>query len=397
MSKIAVKSVLVQNNCLVCISLNGTVTTLVDPGKVQWVLDHALPFFSKTPNAILELDLDSITETKIFDEQGNEIKYDSHSVTTPNGSYTLDLSPLAKFTSYAELHGYAVAPFMKKVAAMLDTGKVEEVTNIMTFLMKNELPLTKDGNILAFKVLYHDKNCNAYCDVFTHQIYQGIGDVVTMPKEYVVKNREEHCACGLHVCSIDYIGSYFNRQHGAIALVQVDPRAVVSVPSDYSSKVRVHTYQILGFVEASENDAILAKDLEKAPEFKKLLDSAISCEFTGINRFIESTVFTVRDPTDLIITEYGTFHNTFSKVEKKHKKEATLVDQESQDKKTLWKVMVRLSTYEKDPNIFHKTYGSSVTFLKEVRKAKEYFTWREMKVGKTLERYIQRRWKALGI
>ena len=65
MNKISVKTVMVQPTYLMCVTTQGGVITITDPEKMNWVLENALPIFTKSKNAVLELDLDNVTDTTI--------------------------------------------------------------------------------------------------------------------------------------------------------------------------------------------------------------------------------------------------------------------------------------------------------------------------------------------
>lgn len=393
MSTLSVKTILVQDNCLICITTSGNTLTLTDPDKVQYLLTAALPFFSKTPGSILEVDLDDIKQTRIIDSFGNVITYCADTLTSPKGTYNVNLKPMAAFTAYAEEHNYSISAFMEKVANMLDNGRTAAVEDIMSFMVKNELPITQTGNILAFKVLWYNPANDTCCDCYTKTVYQGVGDIVSMDSAQVTKDRDLHCAAGLHVCSLEYAKSFMT-ENCKIALVQVDPRTVCSVPNDSKSKMRVSRYQILGFVKDTEISPLLQGNYSEVPQFKKLLDRAISCVFRGAERYIRLLVPTVSSATQMKIS----YLHTFLMEPKEKETEANLIEKKpKKEETTLNEVLIYLSTFKTTPDHFKAAYGENKKFLKKLKELKTKFTWEELGAERKLQRYLLKQFKKYGL
>ena len=308
MNKILVKSILVNSNCLICITKDGNTVMVTEPETVNWVLEQALPIFTKNPEATLELNLENLSETQIITKDGSVIKFNSTSITTNDKKYFVDMRNLGKFSTYAKEHGYSIDKFIEKVSESLEFNHAESTKDLFTFLEKNNLPITVDGNVLAYKIL--DKYDNdTFVDCHTNSILQKVGDEVYIPRNLVTVNRDLHCASGLHVCSVQYFSQFYrgNSSGQAIALVKVDPRDICSVPNDTNAKVRCCRYQILGLIEPEELDAIYANNLEEAPKYKKLLSDAVNGLFIGINSQVELLVQTTKSYKDICIHRVGTF------------------------------------------------------------------------------------------
>jgi hypothetical protein len=140
------------------------------------------------------------------------------------------------------------------------------VSELMNFLSYKELPITEDGCFLAYKGLQDDywsisgnkdtKVVSGQVDD-TGRIFNGIGEYIEVRRRDVDDNRNHHCSFGLHVGSLSY-ASNFGR--GKLVVVKVNPKDVVSVPTDYScQKCRVSAYTVLydfeGEIEASVVDS----------------------------------------------------------------------------------------------------------------------------------------------
>lgn len=84
-------------------------------------------------------------------------------------------------------------------------------------------------------------------EVITGQIPQSVGDTVEMPRNEVQHDPAQGCHTGLHVGTFDY-ASGFGR--GALLIVRVNPRDVVSVPTDCNwAKMRCCRYQVVAPIE----------------------------------------------------------------------------------------------------------------------------------------------------
>jgi hypothetical protein len=95
-------------------------------------------------------------------------------------------------------------------------------------------------------------------EVKNGRIPQKVGDVVEMPRSQVAHDPSTACHAGLHVGTFEYASGY-NR--GALLEVHVNPRDVVSVPTDASGeKVRVCRYTVVGTLDAPYTSAFLDED-----------------------------------------------------------------------------------------------------------------------------------------
>lgn len=105
---------------------------------------------------------------------------------------------------------------------------------LMEFLDKSDLPITTDGDFLAYKYTRAD----GY-DAHSGKVKYPLHEFVTMPRNEVDDDPENTCSRGLHVASKDYFeGSFFNNYR--FITCKIHPRDVVAIPKDYrSTKMRV--------------------------------------------------------------------------------------------------------------------------------------------------------------
>jgi len=144
----------------------------------------------------------------------------------------------------------------------------ESKKDLYTFLDKYHMPITEDGCFIAYK--YVDEN---YMDAYTHQLDNHVGCIVSMPRDRVDNNRNNHCSNGLHVCAFSFLSENSGRH---IMHVKVNPRDVVSIPTDCNGgKIRVCRYLVIGeHGKISDNpelrDALYAKEMPLVDEIKDL-------------------------------------------------------------------------------------------------------------------------------
>lgn len=392
MNKISVKTVMVQPTYLMCVTTHGGVITITDPEKMNWVMENALPVFTKSKNAVLELDLDNVVDTTITTEDGSVITFNESSITTEKAKYSLDLRSLESFSVYAQANGYSIAPLIEKVSQSLDINDVESMKDLFTFLAKNNLPITIEGNILAYKVLYKSSTGLLY-DCYSKTIYQDTGDEVYMPRSFVTVDRSMHCSTGLHVCSIQY-AQWFMRGSCTLALVKVDPRDICSVPTDTASKVRCCRYQILGLISDDELPAVFDDNLDAAPKYKELLNHAINEDFEGTYRVHELLTPTVVKSTDVSTRTVGKFKLKLS-VDPDAQRFNNLV------KKVMDKDTKSFPSFYANLNYLMKSSNSALSedkdFLQQLKHYRKTFSWKELGVDNVWRKRLERRLKKYGI
>lgn len=119
------------------------------------------------------------------------------------------------------------------------------VKELFLFLEANELPLTDDGCFLAYKRVRDD-----YKDCYSGTFDNSIGSTVSMKREDVNPNRHDTCSTGLHFCSKDYLKSFYGAH---IMVLKINPKDVVSIPSDYNNaKGRCCRYEVIGELESEQ-------------------------------------------------------------------------------------------------------------------------------------------------
>lgn len=139
----------------------------------------------------------------------------------------------------------------------------QSVLELYDFLAYKELPITEDGCFIAYKGVneeYWSIHGNTETQVLRGQvdvngrIYNGVGEEIEVLRRDVNDDRNVHCSWGLHVGSLDYASSFASH----IVIVKVNPKDVVSVPTDHScQKCRVCAYTVVDDFESEIKDSVV--------------------------------------------------------------------------------------------------------------------------------------------
>ena len=130
------------------------------------------------------------------------------------------------------------------------------VDELYGFLEKNMLPLTPDGHFMAYKKVRAD-----YKDIHSGTFDNSIGQVVEMARNEVCEDKDRTCSSGLHFCSLEYLPHFGWGDGNRVMLLKINPRDVVSIPSDYNNaKGRACRYEVVGEHGAEDRDETEAFD-----------------------------------------------------------------------------------------------------------------------------------------
>ena len=185
--------------------------------------------------------------------QGNQVFYGNQRVDGFVEKRLLDM----------QREGFDVTPLVAFVQNLMQNPSRTAVKELYQFMEAGEMPITPDGHFIAYKAVRHD-----YKDIHSGTIDNSVGRVVEMPRKEVDDNRDNHCSSGLHFCSFSYL-SQFAQNDGHVMLVKINPKDVVSIPSDYSyAKGRCSRYEVIDECEdylSSRNDVLSQSKVYGAP------------------------------------------------------------------------------------------------------------------------------------
>lgn len=162
-----------------------------------------------------------------------------------------------------------IVNFLEKVKT---NPAISSIDGLWRWVNAGELTITQDGNFYAYKGLTSDGKSvhsgTAFVDgvEVTGQIPNVPGTTVSMPRSTVDDGGHNYCSTGLHAGKWDFAFGFALGNSGSknVVLIEVNPRDVVSVPTDSSSaKLRVCRYKVVKRVKSKLDFYI---DLSHTPE-----------------------------------------------------------------------------------------------------------------------------------
>ncbi len=181
------------------------------------------------------------------------------SVTVGNDCVMFNGQPINTYLTEKMLEilsvGLDIAPWALFMDKLYKNTSKTAVDELFLWLDKAKMPITDEGNFLAYKKVKED--FSSYHRAPGGEIVMNLpGTEVSMPRYQVDDVRDRTCSSGLHFCSWSYLPSYYGNQ-GKVILLSIDPADVVSIPSDYdNAKGRASKYSVVGEIdEASARHA----------------------------------------------------------------------------------------------------------------------------------------------
>jgi hypothetical protein len=141
--------------------------------------------------------------------------------------------------------GLPVEPLLNFMEKMMQNPSFAARRELFDFLEHKNLPLTEDGDFLAYKAVKHD-----YSDKWSGSYDNSIGTVAQMKRFSVDDDRNHSCSAGLHAGTLEYVQSYGcfhdSPESDKVIIVKISPENVVSVPTDCDcQKLRTCEYTVV--------------------------------------------------------------------------------------------------------------------------------------------------------
>ena len=249
---------------------DGSNVTVFVPGRAPLVAHSTHPNFDRILEGVLAND-DSVVD--LFDIAATAAqKFDrlSERVTVSNGRLYLDgeevdnslATQVVRFIDEDVDDWKPLVNFFENVQANPNEHSREQLYD---WLSKRDFTITPKGMIVAYKGVQNGED-GKYESIFTGkaivdgEVFEGhipnyVGAVVEMPRNEVEFNPSVGCSIGLH-CGTWRYASDFSR--GKVLEVHVNPRDVVSVPTDSSwEKVRTCRYTVVDVLDSPYYTAIV--------------------------------------------------------------------------------------------------------------------------------------------
>lgn len=201
------------------------------------------------------------------------------------GNEVPNVEKLSEHISQAEDQGYSQG-IKKLIERMSKIDRKHSVNDLMDFLQHSCLPITIDGDILAYKRLSRFAEGNLF-DTHTNSVPQKVGTYVCVPDGYVDDRRNVSCSQGLHIGNRDYVRGFVGN---TVVVALVKPEDVITVPTDYSSgKVRAKGYQIVYELTPAQVDKFNNHTLSNEEILGHTLDNLVSGIFPPANERVMIT------------------------------------------------------------------------------------------------------------
>ena len=139
--------------------------------------------------------------------------------------------------------GLPFQPLVNFLNNIMENPSMQSQKELYDFLEHEHLPITEDGHFLAYKAVRAD-----YMDKYKGIFDNSVGKICQMTRSKVDDDRGRGCSNGLHAGALNYVASYGSLEAGdKIVIVKINPKDVVSVPSDCNcEKLRTCRYEVVG-------------------------------------------------------------------------------------------------------------------------------------------------------
>ena len=236
--------------------VDGNLTLVLNNQSYQVLPDHInyKLILERLPSATAEELLDVVDVQKavatfsdgLVEIKNGQVLYEGETV---HGSIS---KRILEFMS----KGLPFQPLVNFLNNIMENPSMQSQKELYDFLEHEHLPITEDGHFLAYKAVRSDFK-DKYRGVFDNSV----GQVCTMQRAKVDDDRGRGCSNGLHAGALNYVAHYGSLENGdRIVIVKINPKDVVSVPSDSNcEKLRTCRYEVVG-----EYEGELLKPLYKA-------------------------------------------------------------------------------------------------------------------------------------
>ena len=138
-------------------------------------------------------------------------------------------------------------PLVKFLGKLLENPSHRAVDELYTFLEHKNMPLTPEGNFLAYKGVKSD-----FTDFYSGKFDNSVGSVLKMRRSNVCDDARHGCSSGFHAGTYEYAKGYASNG-GHLLVVEINPADVVSVPYDCEcQKLRTNEYKVVAVYETIE-------------------------------------------------------------------------------------------------------------------------------------------------
>jgi len=233
---------------------NGTLTVIVDNGAKILTARNDHPNWTEIQEAYRQQDSTRLLTLLSLQAVVEEYSVGQLSINGTGITYagrpmhTVDSQRVLAFLR----EGLPFKPIANYMERKMKNPSSRAITELYSFLEHKNMPITPEGNIIAYKGVQFDfYSITGNKDTIVLQgkvnedgkILNEIGAVIEVERSSVDDNFLRGCSHGLHAGSLSYAIGFGQR----LILVSIDPADVVSVPSDSEcQKLRCCKYTVIG-------------------------------------------------------------------------------------------------------------------------------------------------------
>lgn len=230
---------------------------IIQGSNIVVVIDNKTHTVSKT-HMTYQLVLDAIKAhdwalvKKVIEPAKVVVAYGKGNVTISNGELLWKGEAFHNYLSAKMIDmlqlGLPLDPMANFMTNLMQNPSKRSVNELYGFLEKGGMPITPDGHFLAFK-----KVRDNYMDCHSGSMDNSVGKIVEMERNAVDDDKDRTCSSGLHFCSQSYLAHFGGAR---TVIVKINPRDVVSIPSDYNdAKGRACRYEVIGELAVDPGEA----------------------------------------------------------------------------------------------------------------------------------------------
>ncbi len=198
--------------------------------------------------------LSNCTEEKAIQSYLNQSPVLSGKVQLKNGQVLYNGNPvhstLATRIIEFQREDLPFEPLLKFMEKLYQNPSMTAINGLFDFLENKNLPITPEGDFLAYKKVRSDYYSSTAGDtvlikgkVVDKRVYNGIGQEIQCERNQVDDNRDNECSYGLHVGALSYASSFSGQN---LIIVRINPADVIAVPRDANAqKCRVCHYWVV--------------------------------------------------------------------------------------------------------------------------------------------------------
>jgi hypothetical protein len=201
--------------------------------------------------------------------------------------------------------GEDIGYLLKFIEKLMQNPSRRAVDELYKFLSNKNLPITEDGDFLAYKCVREN-----YLDKHSGKFDNAPGAVLEMERNAVDDNCNNTCSYGFHAGSLEYSGpqGHFWNNSDKVIIVKINPTDVVSIPSDYNAqKLRTCRYEVVADYKVPLSKSVYSgkgvndEDYEDG-EYSEELNNT---EYTSTDNYLDTSDLEIGDIVSFTYTSHG--------------------------------------------------------------------------------------------